>query len=299
MKRAWGRVRAVAPVLAVMIGLTAALGLARPVAGQDGGFPRTVVDASGRVVLIPDRPARIAVAGDYPILRLLVLPGDLFAVTPGAPDAAAQLAGAELLVVPTLTAAAYPDLIRAAEGAGIPAFQVAAVDGLAAWRGAVEALGQATGREASAADALSRLDRRLTMLARATRGARPVRTLTLTPEGYTFGAGTLYTELVEAAGGVNLAAEAGFDDYRQVDDALIRALEPDVILLTPGWGADGTAAFAGNPAYADVPAVASGRVLRLPFSPTFPPDPAAAALWLALALHPDRVPPLSALLPGP
>ncbi len=108
--------------------------------------------------------------------------------------------------------------------------------------------------------------------------------LILTPEGYTFGQGTLVTSLIEAVGGINAAAQGGYDDYRQISDDAVRVLAPDVILLSAAWG--DTAAFTGNPVNAGLAAVQRGRIYLLPFSPTFPRDPAAAALALAIALHP-------------
>ena len=55
---------------------------------------------------------------------------------------------------------------------------------------------------------------------------RPViRALVLTPERYTFGRGTLVGDLIAAAGGVNVAAQAGYDDIRQMDEAAIRGLD--------------------------------------------------------------------------
>jgi ABC-type Fe3+-hydroxamate transport system substrate-binding protein len=253
-------------------------GPAYAVRAQGEDFPRTVFDATGSAVTIPARPALIATSGSDPILTLLLPPERVRRVTPTAAD----WAGVGLLVIPGGTAAAYPALIESAEAAGIPVYRTALIDSLASWREAVRQLGHATGSDDQAARLIARLDHRLAAIQTKLSGGPPARVLILTPEGYTFGQGTLITELVEAAGGINTAA--GYGDFRQIDDHAIRTLAPDVILLSPAWPDPDR--FVSNPAYASVPAVRSGRVYRLPFSPTAPPDPAAAVLGLALLLHP-------------
>jgi ABC-type Fe3+-hydroxamate transport system substrate-binding protein len=86
-----------------------------------------------------------------------------------------------------------------------------------------------------------------------------VRVLMLTPEGYTPGSGALITEMIAFAGGVNVSAEAGIPDARQISDEQIREFAPDVILLL-NWDAGAAEAFAANPIYAGIPAFESGRI---------------------------------------
>jgi ABC-type Fe3+-hydroxamate transport system substrate-binding protein len=251
-----------------------------PILAQEDNFPRTVTDATGAAVIIPARPQVVATTTDDPILARLLSAEHIRRITPETPD----WTGVGLLVIPAGTAAAYPALVEAAAGAGVPIFQTALITSLTDWRAAVTQLGRATGRDQPAAQMLAHLDRRLADLQRRAQGRPAPRVLVLTPEGYTFGQGTLITDLIMAAGGINRAAEAGYGDFRQIADDDLRAFAPDVILLSPAW-AD-RAAFLSNPAYTDVPAVQRGRVYRLPFSPTAPPDPAAAAWALAIMLYP-------------
>jgi ABC-type Fe3+-hydroxamate transport system substrate-binding protein len=248
---------------------------------QDGGFPRTVIDPSGAAVIIPECPEVVAIAtSDDPILVHLLPADQIRQVEP----ATADWSGVDLLVINEGDAAAFPALIEVATGAGVPVYRTVSITSLDGWRSTVTGLGQATGREAGAQALIARLDRRLDEIRARVQGEPLTRVLILTPEGYTFGQGTLITSLIEAAGGINAAAQGGYEDYRQINDAAIRLLAPDVILLSAAWG--DTAAFTGNPANEDLPAVQHGRVFLLPFSPTYPRDPAAAALALAMALHP-------------
>jgi ABC-type Fe3+-hydroxamate transport system substrate-binding protein len=269
-----------------MIRLTVALSLVAlllpiPAAAQAPDFPRTVIDATGAAVTIPARPALIATTRDDPMLARL-LPPDAIRIIP--PTGAAW-SGVNLLVISTADAAVYPALVASAQAAGIPAFQTAPVRALDGWRDALTRLGMATGREDRAAQWIALLDRRIAFITARVSDQTPARALILTPEGYTFGQDTLITTLIDAAGGINVAAD--YQDFRQIDDSAIRALAPDVILLTPAWAS--LDLFVRNPAYADLPAVRNGRVYRLPFSATHPPDPAADVLVLAIFLHPSAL----------
>lgn len=273
-----------------VVGLLALLGASfQPLAAQGddpAGFPRRVTDARGVLVTIPAFPARVAVVGSDPALAAVIPAADLQPVDPGVSVQAADWTNAGLLVVPTWAAAAYPALLAQAESAAIPVLVVEPVNSLASWSQAITRFGYATGRGQPAAAALNRLAAQVVLVETWIVGREPVPALVLTPEGYTFGQGAYITELIAAAGGVNTAAVAGYADYRQIDDVVVRALAPAVILLSPAWD---VAALLDNPAYADLPAVQAGRVYQLPFSPTQPPDPGAALVTLAAAFHPGAV----------
>jgi ABC-type Fe3+-hydroxamate transport system substrate-binding protein len=244
---------------------------------QTGGsdYPREVTDSTGAAITIPARPQIVAVIGAVSLPALVVPPENLRRIDPAAGPVDWQ--GVGLLIAPEGVVAAYPALLEA----GVPVFQMGTIRDLDGWRRTVAALGWATGQEDRASAVIRQLNRRLALVRERVQGRAPVRVLVLTPEGYTFGRGTLITGLIAWGGGINVAAAAGLDDYRQVDDSLIRELAPDVILLTSEWGADGPALFMSNPAYAGIPAVQNGRVIRLPFSATQPADPGAAVWMLA------------------
>ena len=228
---------------------------------------------------MPARPALVAVVGDDPALARLVESEALRRLPIPPPDAPAWQ-GIGLLVIPDLYAIAYPALVDSAYSAGVPVFMTTLLSSLDAYRAHVSALGLATGREERAATLLHRLDRRMAALALKLKDADLSRALVLTPERYTFGQGTLITDLITAAGGINVAAEAGYGDIRQLTVAEIRALAPQIILLTPAWTAQDRAAL---------PTLPGARLLVLPFGPSQPSDPAAALLTLALALHPSEI----------
>jgi ABC-type Fe3+-hydroxamate transport system substrate-binding protein len=259
-----------------------------PARAQDT-FPREVRDPSGATVTVPARPSIVAVVGDTALLQLLLPADAIRPVDPTADLTTLDWTDIGLFVIPDLYAAAYPDLFQAAQDRAVPVFQTIAISSLYGWRTTLTSLGQATGHEDAAAGVLARLDRRLDAVQQATAGREPVHILALTPEGYTFGEASLFTELVEAADGLNVAATARIDDFRQVDDKTIQSLAPEVILLSPAWTDEEVERFTANRAYVIVPAVRAGRVYRLPFSPTLPDDPGAAVVALAIYLHPTAL----------
>ncbi|MCD4684387.1 MAG: ABC transporter substrate-binding protein [Anaerolineae bacterium] len=273
-------------ILLITVICAAGIGAQSLAAQDDGDFPRTVIDDSGADVRIPAYPARVAVIGAVPALDVVLVPGAVVQLDPaddlGAVDWADQRIG--LLVLPDLYATAYPAWIESAAAAGVPVYRTAAITSVDLWRDAVLRLGAATGRDRAAQWAVVQFD----VIAWAVRGwvgeRDPVRVLVLTPEAYTVGQGVLLTDLIALAGGINVAAEAGYADVRQIDDAAMRALAPDVMLLTPAWGAEGRAALLGNAAYAAIPAVATRRVSVLPFDATRIAHPGAALIVLAVLL---------------
>ncbi len=271
--------RPLAPLSAAALILALLTLIVTPARAQGDPFPRTVVDDTGQAVTVPARPTTVVTVGETPALAQIVEAEALRPLPVPPPDALAW-EGVGLLVIPHLHAIAYPALVKSAQDAGVSVFTTALLPSLEAYRAHITALGRATGRDERAAAALGRLDRRIAALQTRLKGVGPVRVLVLTPERYTFGQGTLISDLIAAAGGVNVAAGAGYGDIRQLTDADIRALAPQVILLTPAWAQQTEVAL---------PALKGARLLPLPFGPTQPPDPAAALLALALALHPAQM----------
>lgn len=276
------------PLLARRMSLLAATALliaCVPVRRPQAPFPRTVIDGSGASLVIAAAPARVARLGEVPLLAALLPPDAIAALDPLQPPDAIAWQGIGLLVVSSGVAAAYPGWISGSEAAEVPVFRLGTIHSLEDWRDTVRALGAATGRDRAAARLLRRLAAAERIAASLAHGRAPLRVLVLTPEGYTLGQGTLFTDLLARAGAINVAAEAGFADIRQIDDSAIGALAPEVILLAPAWGAEGRAALLANPAYARLPAVQTDRVVLLPFEPSRIVRPAVPLLWLALMLH--------------
>ena len=114
--------------------------------------------------------------------------------------------------------------------------------------------------------------------------ATPIRVMILTPEGYTEGQGTLLTELITIAGGVNVAAEAGIPEARQISDAQIREFAPEVVMLIH-WTPEDARMFAESATYRGIPAFDQGRIVRITPPGKYPVGLVNDVRQLAVILH--------------
>ncbi len=266
-------------LLALLAGL---IGTQAPAAAQGGEWPRTVVDAAGNEITLqapPERIASVTLASDE-ILLSLVDPSRLIGVTnlagdPGISNVAALVghipnvltADPELLIslepdlviIATWTDAAVVEQLREA---GLTVFMMPSPVGLDAIREAVLLIGNVVGEETAAAALIEEMDARIAAVSDAVEGVDPLRVLYLTPGGYTSGSPSTITEVIAAAGGIDVAAEAGISQFEPISDEFILEQDPDVILLsgwTP-WDPTFVDDFESNPVYSGMSAVQNGRV---------------------------------------
>ncbi|MCC7451143.1 MAG: ABC transporter substrate-binding protein [Anaerolineae bacterium] len=150
----------------------------------------------------------------------------------------------------------------AARAAGLPVYMVQRHTSVNNILANIASLAKLTDTQLLGEQWITSIQTGLTQIQAMHRQAPPTRVLILTPEAYTQGQGTLITELIGIAGGINVAAEAGIPEARQIEDAQIRALTPDVVLLI-GWTADTATAFLNNPLYRGVAAFDRQRVYQI------------------------------------
>jgi iron complex transport system substrate-binding protein len=148
-----------------------------------------------------------------------------------------------------------------------------------------DALGDTAAGARLAAEVHAELDRVRARVA----GAPPVRVLLVVGHSplIVAGAGTLQGELLEIAGGTNVAADVG-SAWPQVSLELVVARAPDVILdAAMGTEAGANALFAR---LTTVPAVRDGRIVPVSSDALFRSGPrvAEAAALFAAAIHPPR-----------
>ncbi len=182
--------------------------------------------------------------------------------------------------------------VGALERAGVPVVVVA--EGSASVAETRESI-RAVARAAGALDAGERLvralDARLARVAERVRGRRPPRTIVAVgfepfvlagPESY-------LGELVEIAGGTNVAAAVGGKWPRTGWEFLVASDIEVIIDLAAAMGIDAGSARARWSRFAAIPAVAAGRVSVLASSALVRPGPriGEAAEELARVLHPD------------
>jgi iron complex transport system substrate-binding protein len=254
-------------------------------AAQEGEWPRTLVDGLGTEVTIPAPPQKILSVslGTDEVLIPLIGTERYVAVTALALDpgisnvavTAAQVPNSieaatdtekiislepDIVFVASFTA---PEVIQQLRDAGLTIFATGFPVGLDAIRENIRLLGQAVGAEESAEAMIAQMDSELAEIS-ATIGEpnSPVSALYLTPGNYTSGVDSTISQVISAAGGVDVAAVGGVTQFAPITDEFIIEQNPDVILLsgwTP-WDPTFVDLFKNNPAFANLSAVTHDRV---------------------------------------
>jgi iron complex transport system substrate-binding protein len=305
------------------------LGLAAAVAAVLSGAlaAREVEDASGRRVAVPDRVERVMAAGPTAAVVLYVLAPEKMIAWPSAPrpnerefilpavrdlPELGRLTGRGDTANVEVVLKARPDLIfdygsvsptfaslaaRVQEQTGIPYLLV---DGrLDRTPAGLRRLGGALGVGARA-EAIARyveetertIDARLAGVPLA---ARRRVYLAREPNGLETGlTGSINTEIIERAGGINVAERGNArGGIANVSIEQVLAWAPDTIIT---WDAHFFAAYAADPVWAAVPAVKDKRVYlapRLPFGWIDAPPSINRVIglrWIAGLLYPDKFP---------
>jgi iron complex transport system substrate-binding protein len=141
-------------------------------------------------------------------------------------------------------------------------------------------------------------DAALDTLRRLTAGFKPRRTLYVGGgRTYTAGSGTYTDALIRAAGGLNVAAEAGVTEWGPLSIERAVALDPEVIFVPDGTEGNSphavvqTPVLASDPAWRDVRAVREGRVFLMPNRLLMCASHlnVRTGIAMARALHPEAV----------
>lgn len=278
------------PVCLLAAAILAAAGPRRAALAEEG-FPRTVTEADGRDVLIPQKPRRIVsttLGGDH-ILLALVRPERILALTHFAADPSysfvphvarelppdrliAQVSGAaerllawrpDLVVVASFS---EPSTVAHLRDAGIPVLVLQHFSSMEDVRDNILLLGRAVGEESRAEELVEEMEARLEAVSRRVEGRPEVRVMTYALIGgraVTEGAATSFEAMIRAAGGVNVAArEAGLVGSVNISMERLLALDPDVILV-PGSGQESAHLddLLDRPGAESLKAVRGGRVI--------------------------------------
>lgn len=280
------------------------------------GWPRQVKSGDG-IVTIQSKPSRVHTIslGHDEITYGLVPPERIVAVAkytqdPQYSNVAGLAKGAatvgrepeqiiaqrpDVVIASRLT---KPDFMQALRNAGITVVQSDLDNTMENRVRDILLLGYILGEEARATELAAEVQGRHASLQAAVRAipasARP-RVLPLTSYSdkiYTAGRNSTEGSIVDAAGGINVAAEAGLDRNPTISTEGIISMHPDIIVIPEPE--DAAAPFKkqllANPALADVPAIKQGRIYILP-----PRLYTTLSFWnvrgaeeLAKTLFPDR-----------
>ncbi|MBL8670352.1 MAG: iron ABC transporter substrate-binding protein [Alphaproteobacteria bacterium] len=292
--------------------------------GPASARPAVETDDAGRHVAVPARPMRVFPAGAPAAILLYTLAPELMlgwtrALTPeerrfvkepfGDLPELGRLTGrgnsanveevlkrrADLILDLGSTRATFAQLADQVQAqTGVP---VLLLDGrMAALPTAYRRLGRILGVGARAEQLAAEFEARLGEIDRAVSALPPERRPLVYygrgPDGLeTGGTGSINAELIEVAGGRNVAGEGiGRGNLFRASVEQILAWRPEVVLaLDPAFAA----AARAEPTWRSVPAVRSGQVYQVPRLPfgwfDFPPSAnrLLGAIWLSRLLHPD------------
>ncbi len=271
-------------------------------------FPLTITDAAGRQVTFEQPPQRIIsiAPSNTEILFALglgdrVVGIDAFSNFP--PEAMDTPRVGDYLE-PDLerVAAAAPDLILGTafhidtvltelEILGLPTvvLEPANLDEVFA---SILQVGAITGEPVRAEALVCALQSRVAAVAAAV--ADPPRTsvfVELDPGLYTVGPGTFIDDIIDRAGGANIAADAG-EMWPQLSAEAVVSANPDVILLADEAGGVTPEQVAARSGWQGIAAVEQGRVIVIDPDLVARPGPRVVdgLEAVAAALHPDRFP---------
>jgi iron complex transport system substrate-binding protein len=252
---------------------------------RTAGFPRRVVDASGRAIDLPAAPQRIVsqTLGTDELLIAMVDHQRIVGVSTLARNPAYSNVVKEVsaLPAPAIMNAEQvirlrPDLVFVAsfsraeivtvlEASGAPVYRFANFDRLDDVRANIRRVGEAVGAEAAAATLIHTMDERLARIKarRAHAAGAPPRVLSYSASGFTAGAGTTWDDIVHGAVAINVAATEGLKGFPRISAEQVLAWQPDYLVagVDPGEQEAVLRRLRDNPAIAATAAVKAGRVI--------------------------------------
>jgi len=271
-----------------------------------GAFPRTLVDDIGQEISLPEPPQRIvsaALALDN-ILLLVTDPQRVVAVTRFAADPAYsyvsdrlqphmtiidQLNAEQVLALdPDIVLIAVwndPDTVHQLRDLGVKLYTFARFSTVQDALDNIARIGEITGDEERAQALIDEFHRRAQEVAARVSGRPRPAVLVWDDWGTTVGPGTSAHDIIEMAGGRNVAAEHGIVGWQTIDAEAVVRMNPDVI-ITP-YDPNFVARILSDPALATVKAVRDGRVYYVQHLEALNHHFILAIEALARLLHPE------------
>lgn len=271
-----------------------------------GAFPRTLVDDIGQEISLPEPPQRIvsaALALDN-ILLFVTDPQRVVAITRFAADPAYsyvsdrlqphmtiidQLNAEQVLALdPDIVLIAVwndPDTVHQLRDLGVKLYTFARFSTVQDALDNIARIGEITGDEERAQALIDEFHRRAQEVAARVSGRPRPAVLVWDDWGTTVGPGTSAHDIIEMAGGRNVAAEHGIVGWQTIDAEAVVRMNPDVI-ITP-YDPNFVARILSDPALATVKAVRDGRVYYVQHLEALNHHFILAIEALARLLHPE------------
>ncbi|MFC7203868.1 PGF-CTERM-anchored ABC transporter substrate-binding protein [Haloferax namakaokahaiae] len=265
-------------------------------------FPTTFTDATGSEITITEDPERIVTTNPSAAQTMWEIGAREEVV--GVSQYAMYLDGAsektnvsgsggvnveaviglepDLVLVPNTTYIAEPDKVRQLRDAGLTVAVFESGDSLTGVADKVERVGAITGNCEAGAERADEMRTSIENMERALDGVeRPVGLNSFF--GYTSGSGTFISDVMTHAGLRNGAAEAGINDWGQINDELVVTMDPEYIVIPSH------APVPSGPAYNSTTAIQEGNVIVVDANNLQQPAPRAidASETILEAVHPD------------
>lgn len=286
------------------VALVALLALATP--ALLSAFPRTVEDGLGVEIHLEEAPQRILSAGlamDN-ILLSIVDPARVVGVTSYAADPdwsyvddriADHMVRIEQLD-PELVLGAEPDIVLVAvwsdrdaveqlRDLGVDVYTFTAFGGVDDAMENIIRIGEITGNDDQAEKLVADFHDSYDRIAGAIEGRSRPTVLPLNSWGTTAGTDTSIHDVIEMAGGRNVAAAEGIEGWQEINEEAIISFDPEVIVTAsePDYAEE----IRNDPVLQSVPAVRDGRVYSIDHAEALNHHYIRAIESLAEILHPE------------
>jgi len=216
-------------------------------------FPRVIRDASGAPLIIPHKPQRIIsqTLGTDEILLALCAPQRIVALSVLADNAHYSNVTAQAHLIKgranadaEQTLSLYPDVIFVAsyskaelvellQAAHAPVFRFTHFDRLEDIKANIRTIGYAIGEDANADALVQHMEHHLAQIqASLPKDRKPLRVMSYGQGGSTGGANTLFDDMLQAVGVINIATEQGLTGFRQISSEQLIRWNPDVIITS-------------------------------------------------------------------
>jgi iron complex transport system substrate-binding protein len=270
-------------------------------------FPLTIKDDAGRDVTIPKAPQRIVSlsSSNTEILFSLGLESRVVAIDQYSnyPPAAKSKPTVGGFANPDLEkiVAQEPDLILGAsihvkailpelERRGLKAV-ITDPKSVSGVLDSIRLVGKITGQQKEADAIVAGMQARIDSVQAAVKGATPVRLFyEISPQLHTAGSGTFVNDVLQMAGGANIAANTG-KDWPQLNQESLLLADPEVILIADQPADMTPEIVSARPGWSQVSAVKNKRIVVINDELTSRPGPRVVdgLELVAKTLHPDRV----------
>ena len=284
---------------------TAELG-SQPAQTADCSFPVTATDATGTEVTVEDEPQKVVALGASTAQTLWDVGAKGKVVGMPVNPTTAYLNGStertdvyqadEFSVATEEVVGLDPDLVlapnvipnesvAALRDAGLTVYKFEFGDSLSGIYEKTNQTGKLVGACEGARETVDATKTRVNAIEQAIEGEERPNVLYAQGGGFVAGNGTFIHEVIEAAGGENLAADAGIEGYQRISNETVAAQDPDWIIAS-----DASLVPAGEP-YASTTALREDQVIALNTTLLSQPAPRVVIPMTEIArnLHPEAM----------